>query len=168
MDYTREQLKEIFKGLPEDLREAIVSFETVDAVNEIGDKYDLHIDQVGTLGDEVGRVMIGVSSFKDFTVRLKEKLNIDSEKAQTIAHDVNVNIFLKIREILKKNQLNDILADAPEVPANEIPQTSPKPTTESLFDQKMGALYNLPKEDVEIKEGKKEEKRPFDPYREIV
>ncbi len=172
MNHTREELRKIFLTLPEDLQEAVTSVETAEAIKKIREKYNLHIDKAGDLGDEVGRVMIGVSSFRDFAPRLKERLHLTDEQAHNIANDVNTEIFAKIRQLLRDLELSRILADAPEVAAPATTSATNTTTADtikkSLFDQKMGTLYNIPKEDVDVSTKTSEANRPFDPYRETA
>ncbi|MBU2219469.1 hypothetical protein KKG15_03195 [Patescibacteria group bacterium] len=102
MEYTDEQILEMYKKLPEDLRNAIFSVEMTGAVKGIGEKYQLPIDKIGALGNETGMVMLGVTHSRDFIVNLGNRLNVDKETARKIADEINTQIFSKVRESLKK------------------------------------------------------------------
>ncbi len=101
-NFTDEQILEMYKNLPEDLKEAIFSVEMTEAVKRIGGKYQLHIDKVGALGNETGMVMLGVTHPKDFILNLSKRLEVVQETARKIAEEVNAQIFAKVRESLKK------------------------------------------------------------------
>lgn len=101
MNYTQEQLLKIFKNLPEEVKDAIVSVDTADAIKNIGDKYKLHIDQMGVLASLTGGVMLGTLKPHDFLSNIQGKLNISLETAGEIVKDINTAIFFPIRQQLK-------------------------------------------------------------------
>lgn len=103
MEYlTDEQIVEMYKNLPEDLKSAIFSVEMTEAVKNIGKKYQLHIDKIGALGNETGMVMLGVTHPRDFIPNLSQRLGVAQEIARKIAEEVNTQIFVKVRDSLKK------------------------------------------------------------------
>lgn len=103
MEYlTNEQILEKYEQLPDDLKEAIFSVEMTEAIKGIGDKYGLHIDKIGALANEAGMVMFGATRPKDFVPNLMSRLGVDKDTANKIASDVNSQVFLKVRESLKK------------------------------------------------------------------
>lgn len=95
-------IMEKYKALPSELKDAIFSEEIAEKIQEIGKKYALYIDKIGELGNESGRVMLGLTHPKDFIANLSKRLGVDAEKAKEIAKDVNEQIFAKVRESLKK------------------------------------------------------------------
>lgn len=160
MEYTKEQLRERYRKIPDELQEAFDSIETVQAIQTIGKKYNLHIDQLGKISDEIGLVILGLSKPKDFTLNIKNKAGIPEDMANLVTYDVNQTIIVKIRNALQ--QLNE--------PKNENSKT--EIPGENIFSQKMTAVHNQAKEEVEVKDknsDNKEEgtiKTSFDPYRE--
>lgn len=102
MDYTDEQIVKMYENLPDDLRAAIFGVNTSKIVEDIGRKHNLAIDKIGDLGNETGMVMLGVTHPNDFITNLSERLEVDKAKAKEIAEDINVNVFKKVRESLKK------------------------------------------------------------------
>jgi len=101
MSYTPEQLEEKFNQLPKDLQDIMVSIETADIVNSIGEEFDLHIDQIGKLADQTGLVMLGVMMPNEFVGALSVELGIERLLANKIANRVNERLFYKIRDSLK-------------------------------------------------------------------
>ena len=99
---TEEQILEKYEQLPEDLKEAIFSVEMTEAIKGIGAKYKLAIDKIGALANESGMVMFGATRPKDFVSNLMSRLGVNMETANKIASDVNSQVFLKVRESLKK------------------------------------------------------------------
>jgi hypothetical protein len=100
--YTPEQLREIYLKLPEDLKDAIFSVDSAEIIQAISKKYNLAIDKTGELADETGLVMLGLSHPKDFISNLSRRLQADKETAEKIAGEINSQIFVKVRESLKK------------------------------------------------------------------
>lgn len=99
--YTPEQIKAIYKNLPDDLKEAIFSVDTSDALKKIGDKYKLTIDKMGEMADETGLLMLGITRTRDFISNLTDRLGVEKNVAREIAQDINVEVFSKVRESLK-------------------------------------------------------------------
>ncbi|HDO23727.1 MAG TPA: hypothetical protein ENG99_00745 [bacterium] len=99
---TPQQTREIYQKLPEDLKDAILSVDSANVIQQVGKKYNLMIDKIGELADETGMVMFGVTPPKDFISNLSRRLGGDRETARKIAEDINKQIFAKVRESLKK------------------------------------------------------------------
>lgn len=100
--YTQEQLQERYEGLPEDLKRAIYGVETADIIQKISKKYQLQIDQMGELAAETGLVMLGFTHPKDYIKNLSGRLGADFDTAKKIAQEINIEIFSKVKEALKK------------------------------------------------------------------
>ena len=102
MAYTPQQLREIYLKLPQDLRDALFDVNSSELVRTIGEKHKLTIDKIGELASETGYVMLGTTHPNKFISNLAQRLEVDKTKAKEIAEDVNVQIFKKVRESLKK------------------------------------------------------------------
>jgi len=101
-ELTSEQIREIYKKLPEDLKEAILGVESTDIMRIIGEKYKLTIDKVGKMVGQAGYVMLGVTHPNEFISNLADRLEVDKEKARAIAQEINEQVFKKVRESLRK------------------------------------------------------------------
>ncbi len=155
MNYTREQLREKFNTLPEALQEAIFSVETADEMMKIEKKNGLTIEQTGKLASITGLVMLGLLAMKDYVAEIEKELGVEREKASAVADDVNLAIFIKIRDLIQQAATN-IKAYEPKPESGE--------ASKNLFEQKMGQLFRIPREEVDL-DGKK---RGPDPYLEQV
>src|SRR5437868_2887280 len=96
------ELKNKYDSLPNDVKQAIDSSDVALKLEDLGKKYDLHMDQIGILEEEVGKVMLGITHPDEFVDVIEQKLNIDTDKAIALTTDVNMEIFLSIRESLIK------------------------------------------------------------------
>ena len=137
--------------LPQEIKLAISSIETADAIKAISDKYHLHIDQAGELADEINLVMIGATKPDRFINHIIKRLHISNELAQDIARETNQNIFIKIKEALQRVQGFDTENSSPTKPLD-------------LFTQKMNFLFQN-KEDQTVSQPTEQPPR-HDPYKE--
>ncbi len=135
MTYTIEQIREVFRNLPEEVKEAYSSVETTNAILEIREKYHLHIDQGGILAQEIGYVILGFTKPADFIGILVNKLHVTQAVATGITKDINEKIFNPIKESLK--QIHNL-----ENTGNE-PLVKTKPTdSDTIFDSKLKGLFS--------------------------
>ena len=109
-NYTKEQLKERYLNLPEELKEAMASDEFLDSIINVGNKYKLHIDQRGVLANEIGLVFLGVVDMEQLLTDIQEKLNISLDEAGEIVKDINTMIFFPIRKLLQQISEGDTTA----------------------------------------------------------
>ena len=165
--YTNEQISEKYKNLPKGLQNAITSVSTTDIIQAVGKKYNLPVDKMGGLEEEVGFLMIGFTRPKDFVANLAKRLGTDSETTKKIAEEINAQIFSKVKESLKKIHSVEEAEIIPSAPA-AIP-IAPEPKTP--FEQKLEEKVfkpGLPAIVKEVLEAKKENRYPdkADPYKE--
>ncbi len=92
--------EDIYNSLPKKVRDAMTSVDVSSKIYNIGRKYNLHIDQIGDLAEEVGLAMLGVSRLKSFDINIKKRLKLSYETAKMISADINKDIFREIREAL--------------------------------------------------------------------
>ncbi|MBI2045989.1 MAG: hypothetical protein HYT28_01025 [Parcubacteria group bacterium] len=185
--YTKEQFEEKFNALPKDIQEAIVASDTENTIRGIGQKYHLHIDQIGELMEATDFVMLGVSPPKEYIRDLYQRFESeDKEKVRQIAHDVNEQVFQKIKESLK--QIHNVENETQNM-KHETPMTAEPPrTTESkdeivekiefpekeekdIVKEKLQAMNVMPKAESEYEmkpDGGNKKKWSADPYREPI
>ncbi len=120
-------LKARFGTLPPEIRDIMSSIDSIKMIESISKKYSLHIDQIGELADETWLVMLGVTKTSDFIGKLSLRLKIDRSKAGQIATDINDQLFLKIRDSLKKVHEEKL---APETSEKKVSQNPAPPLPE--------------------------------------
>lgn len=131
--YTPEEVEARLNSLPEDIRTLVYSADMDAVIQKIGSSYQLHIDQLPLLEAEVGEVMLGFVSAQEFVSNLEKTLEIDSSKAEQITKDINDQLFVKIRESMKKlygqgsspAPAAPAPSAAPVVPAPAVPTVAP-------------------------------------------
>ena len=146
MPYTKSQIDKMYAELPDDVKEAMTSVETVDILKEIQEKYHFHIDQVGNLSAEIGMLMLGATPPQRFISSVQKTLEVSPEIAKEIATTVNERIFKKIRHSLM--ELHEMSVES--APVAEKPQ-------------------EIKSAVMEIKTETDKTKKPaIDPYKEVV
>ena len=71
-------------------------------IQKAREKHNLHIDQLEVLEAETADVMTGFLPLEKFAQSLAERLKVDRSVADAIAKDINDQLFVKIRESMKK------------------------------------------------------------------
>ncbi len=103
MDENLQQtLQQRMAELPPNVQEAIRSADFTKKLQSIGQKYLLHIDQLGTLESEVLMVMLGFVKPEDLVGNIVSELKVPLVTANLITTDVSQELFLPIRESMKK------------------------------------------------------------------
>src|SRR3989338_782676 len=100
--YTEERLQEKFESLPDDVKGAITSTNIDEVLQEIGQKYKIHLDKLEDLSDETGLVMLGLTHPKNYLSHLKGRLEIPEDLAREMVAEVNEKIFKPIKDSLLK------------------------------------------------------------------
>jgi len=92
----------IFYQLPKEVQEVIISTKTAEKNEEIAKKHRLSDDATWQMSYVVGMVLLGETNIVDFVKSLQEKCKLNEEPARQLARDINSEIFLPIKESLKK------------------------------------------------------------------
>jgi hypothetical protein len=88
-------------NIPPEFLQLAQSAELYDQSEKIGEKFGLHIDQIGELDAEIRDVLEGASNSKDFVEHIAERLEIDKGRAIEITEEVNKEVFQAIRSLLQ-------------------------------------------------------------------
>ncbi|MBY0294287.1 hypothetical protein K2Q08_03075 [Patescibacteria group bacterium] len=101
-DSTQNKIQQRLAELPQDVRDAVLSAQLGERLRAIGQKHSLHIDQIGVLEDEVMLVMLGFFEPEELNNQIATQLRIPAQDASAIVQEVNEQIFLPIRESMKR------------------------------------------------------------------
>ena len=110
--YTKAELIEIYRGLPEEVKDAIFSPETTDIFDAIKEKQHLTDEQREIMSVYTGFLMMGVLPPEKYVPTLITKMGIEREKVASIAQTINRDLFNPIKGILK--ELHAAQNNAPE------------------------------------------------------
>ena len=151
------QIQQRLAELPADVQSAVQAADLDQKVQAIGARHQLHIDQVGELGDETLLAMLGFSPLESFGRRLSSTLKLSPEAGEKLAQDVSTEIFGSIRESMKRFvEARTAQPAATPPPASKVPEKTDLHKADVILTEK---TLSLPKEKPIYK---------ADPYREAV
>lgn len=162
---TAENIEKRLAELPEDVRNAVLAVEWEEKVRTIANKHSLHIDQTGALGDTTLMAMLGFFTMDEYPERIAQELTIPVDTASTIAAEVNAEVFLPIRDSLRKFTETAV---KPTEPAPVVPSAvrTPKPDLSAAEDMLQAKTVTIPALPAIQQETPKPAAYNADPYRE--
>lgn len=158
--YTQAELETRYNKLPDILQDAMFNYDIASKIFETGKQFGLTVEKIGFLAEETGLVVLGLTRPDEFTQHLAERLEVDTEKARSIASAVNHRVFFPLREALKTTHQVEVNEEAiqknfvilkkpapPQVTTTPPPQVIPKPApkpSEPLSPQTKLTPVNAP------------------------
>lgn len=130
--FTTEELQARFEQLPPEVQQAVTSTDVQERIKAISQKHGLHVDQFGTLVEEIGLVMLGLQRSSMFVPDLVANLSISQQEAKSISADVNAEIFSAIRQHLQEA---DAKAEQEELHETTVPHIEQAGNMEILSDE---------------------------------
>jgi len=127
------EIKKKIDALPPEIKTLIYSTQMDTAMQQIGAKNQLHIDQIGALESEVVAAMIGISPLEDLPANLIDTLGIDKAKSDSLVNDINEQLLDKIRNSMK--QADTHITSTP-VPSNPPAISAPLVSVGNKTDEK--------------------------------
>jgi hypothetical protein len=180
MSYNFEELKKRYESLPDDIRQAISSTDVASKLQAIAENYKLMLDKADELAEETSFVMLGITHPDNYFNAVKNRIGTDDETTKKIVNDVNEQIFVQVRESLKKlhsetqngskqaNNLSDIPDRDEVLAAIENPSNLPLIQQKTSFiDQKLTNVVSAPQE-VKTVMPPPPPQYKVDPYREPI
>ena len=101
--YSKEQLWKLYKELPEELKNAIFSEETADAIydscmeNGVEEK-----EKISQVAENAGYVLLGLIAPEEFKKILSKEINIKKEVAEKIYQRIKIFVFVPVKTSLEK------------------------------------------------------------------
>ncbi len=168
--YSPQESSERFASLPTVVQNYLYSDEMTAALEDVGKKHSLHVDQIGSLEWEVVSVILGFTEPADFVEILEDALEIDEVQAQGIAKDVDVEIFQHVRTLMRS-----VLSESTPVGVSKDGEVTESPKTEegarkvSFADEALaGHTKSIVKTIDMTPNSIKPDKYSADPYREPI
>lgn len=97
-----ELIKERFSTLPKVVQRAIISADIEKHLRELASTYKLHLDQWGTLENEVQLTLLGVQASEDLESNIKKELGVSDEVAKSLTENISKIVFEPIRAELER------------------------------------------------------------------
>lgn len=139
MPYSKEQKRAAFSKLPNDVREAMVSFDNAQKVQFTAKKYGVVGDKVAIVAQEIGDYTLGFTPYGQVAMNIKEKLGIPVDIAQNITNEVITQVYGQVKISLQKfldTQKMASLQDKNQSTAQK-PTNFNKPELESPHDMEL-------------------------------
>ena len=115
-----------YQQLPINIQKAIEQVDIAKKIQTLGQKYGLHMDQIGLMAEEIDAVIVGETDSQELVDKIESRLSLDTERAITMTTDINIEIFAPLREaVLKLN------SEQTEKPSTQ--SVSPEPTRDSIL-----------------------------------
>jgi hypothetical protein len=152
--YTHEELRKLYKELPDELQDAIWSKETADNIYNICKRNNLKENSI--VAKLVGKVLLGVLPLKEFQETVGQELSLDEKTVKEVTREINQFIFYPVRIHLEKLYQTETT-----------PYTTPPPSATKIKTEPK----ELQKEKIEEGEedkGNKEKEKRIDKYRESI
>lgn len=122
--FTEDQIAAAFDAAPPAIREAFASEENMAFTGGLGDKYRLHVDVAGEVGQTIVYLLLGLINPTEFLAELTA-IGIGDVVARQIANDVNEKIFKPLRAKMQGGGVAD--TSTPEPRPMSVPQAPGMP-----------------------------------------
>lgn len=108
-------IKELMKEVPPQVKAVFVSGKIETVAKNLMQKYKFHIDQGAVVEREIILLLLGLKNPNEFIKTLAEEAKLDQQIINNVVRDVNEQIFVPLREEMKK------APPAPAVPKPPMP-----------------------------------------------
>jgi hypothetical protein len=123
--YPKEQLQQLYKNLPKDLKEALFSQQNANNIQEICTKNGVKDkDKIYDIIGNVGYVLLGLLPPNEFRQVLEYELKIPPNSADLIAKGITRFVFLPLKKTLEALYKTEIKVEP--TPGEAAPPPSPK------------------------------------------
>lgn len=99
--YSTKELFEINNKAPLSVQEALSSITTITTISNLGDKFKLHVDQIGLVAELNVQMLLGLVGPEEFIKELVA-VGIPDMSAKQIIAEINQKIFVPLREQLRR------------------------------------------------------------------
>ncbi len=118
MPYLEETYK-LFKVLPEDIKECLLSEETAKTIGRIGEKRGIKEENISKLAKLVGDVLIGLLAPNNLPGKLEKELAVDGETAEDIFQEVKRFILFSVKRGLAELYDEEFFSAAKKIEKKE-------------------------------------------------
>ncbi len=130
--FPKEQIIDAYQNSPKLVREAFNSEGTIAIIRDIRTRYNLHVDTAGTLGENVGYMLIGLLSPSEFLGNMV-LAGIDEQTAKGVLEALNTRIFIPLRDRIKNGDTDEGGSSAPSITYNTPAPNSRAPNREAAL-----------------------------------
>lgn len=154
-EYSPEQFWQLYKKLPQELKEALFAEETGEVIDVICKRNGVE-ENLGDIINYVGQVLIGILPPEEFQRILEKELELEKEVAKKVFYEISRFVFYPVKAILEE------IYKVPITPPPVMPRVTPPVRAPEELPEEL--LKELPPE---APPTKKKSKR-VDVYRELI
>jgi hypothetical protein len=107
--YAREQFWELYKKLPQELKDAIFAEETSDNIYDICKRNEI-LKESGQIVEFVGQVLLGVLTPDEFQTRIEKELKLKKDITKKVMQEINRFIFYPVKRSLEELYSMEIIS----------------------------------------------------------
>lgn len=127
-----ESVKQVMQTLPPVIRDYLSQGKYTPIARSLMAKYGLRIDQGGILERGMMLLLMGIEDPAEFSKALVEEAKLDQQTANGIMQDINEQIFVPLRDEMRKGQ-----ATAPAAPVAPVSSASRSPQSHFHLENKI-------------------------------
>ncbi len=101
-EYTKDYFWEVYKQLPEELKDALFSDKNNELISHICAQAGLNEEQVSVVAKYTGRVIMGLLPLEELPITIELELNISQDLASQINRQIYTSVFKHLRVSLNK------------------------------------------------------------------
>jgi hypothetical protein len=160
MDITPTQIREAFSRAPYPIREFIAEGGLSEATTELGTRYAMHTDVIGTFNKIMSMVLLGLIRPADLPRALSEQTHIDPGQISALIGELNTRIFVPLQGKVKEEgpglsyeeRLRESSEEQPAAyrttqPASTLPAPKLEVTPATEIPSGSTPMYNLARPD---------------------
>ena len=98
--YTKEEVWQLCRKLPENLKEVYFSQATGDYIYDACKKYGAPNEKISLVAGYVGYVLLGILPPNEFQKSLEKEVGLEKNIAESVSSEINFRIFSQVRESL--------------------------------------------------------------------
>ncbi len=102
INYSSEEMWELYRSLPEDLKEIASSEKSGERISNICQRYEIEEEKKSTIIKMVGYVLFGLLPPPQLAETIEKELKIKKEISEKVSTEINAFIFFKVKDSLEK------------------------------------------------------------------
>jgi hypothetical protein len=115
-----QKLSDVLSSLPKQVQDLLIDLDVETTISRIGNTYDLTLEEIGHIYEEVAKRMKGETPMEDFFTNIQSKLAPENRNnTKTVVEDINREIFMKIRDAVKHATTNVVRLNSDFAPEHE-------------------------------------------------
>lgn len=98
--YNQKEVWKLFEGLPDNLKDALLSESTANTISDISKRYEIKEEKIPRMAEIIGNVLMGISPPEELPQTLAKELQIERERARKISQEINRFILYPVKSSL--------------------------------------------------------------------